>query len=585
MAASSSVSTGRWQLCLLIAGLSVAVSQPANAQSPRPVSPAFAMNGWQLHDYNMPKLEDAIRRARGYGVNFLIFSHEMFRSVEGFLASDDKLDPGRPPAWVNELRRGENFRLIPGWQSDLRKLGDLATQQQIPWYLWVHEFDDLPRRFLVGGRVNMEDPQLWVYLEQRYERLLRAMPGTAGFVLTLHESDLKVFRHGDVVSRHDVAGRVQRVSELLYRVLKRHGKQLIVRNFFYEPLEMEYFKRGVDPLPDDVIVMSKDTTHEFHPYYPWDPLHGKFGKKRQIIEIDLGIEKAWDWRGAYAQTDFIRRVALRARETGQAGLVGRARLFWDNPFADSHEVNLYAFARFLADPGLSVDKVLGEWAARRFPARAVPYVVSAMRRSEMINHRGRWHLEYWLTKEIGREWGDYAYIYSRVLQRSRFKWTGAPADRELEAKFYKPDAELLARAMAEKDAVVAEVRAARSDLRQAGRYLTAAQLAPLEEDFRFLLDAALLTREWLRAYLTHRLYVDSPTPAHKQSFEEAIARLEQHERTPGVTYGLNVETGRRHNIDGFVRELRRRVADVRAARVEDARILALTKTAADVANR
>ena len=25
------------------------------------------------------------------------------------------------------------------------------------------------------------------------------MPGTAGFVLTLHESDLKVFRHGDVV--------------------------------------------------------------------------------------------------------------------------------------------------------------------------------------------------------------------------------------------------------------------------------------------------------------------------------------------------------------------------------------------------
>ena len=64
-----------------------------------------------------------------------------------------------------------------------------------------------------------------------------------------------------------------------------------------------------------------------------------------------------------------------------------------------------------------------------------------------------------------------------------------------------------------------------------------------------------------------------------------MARLEQIERTPGVTYGLNVETGRRYNIDGFVRELRRRVADPRAARAEDARILALTSTAADVANR
>ena len=53
--------------------------------------------------------------------------------------------------------------------------------------------------------------------------------------------------------------------------------------------------------------------------------------------------------------------------------------------------------------------MLGRWAAARYPARAVPYIVSALKRSELINHRGRWHLEYWLHKEIGREWGDYAF--------------------------------------------------------------------------------------------------------------------------------------------------------------------------------
>ena len=211
--------------------------------------------------------------------------------------------------------------------------------------------------------------------------------------------------------------------------------------------------------------------------------------------------------------------------------------------------------------------------------------MSALKRSEFINHRGRWHLEYWLTKEIGREWGDYAYIYSRVLQRSRFKWTGAPEDRELEEKFYRPDAALYDRAMAEKDAVVAEVKAARGDLRQAARHCTAAQLAPLEEDFRFLLDAALMTREWLRAYLAHHLFLDRPTPAHRQLFEQAVARLEQHERTPGITYGLNPETGRRHHVDNFIRELRRRLANPRAAKEEDVRIRALTRAAADVANR
>ena len=99
-----------------------------------------------------------------------------------------------------------------------------------------------------------------------------------------------------------------------------------MRNFFYDPLEMEFFRDGIKNLPDDVIVMSKDTAHEFHPFYPWDPLHGQVGKKRQIVEIDLGVEKAWDGPGAYAQTDFIRRATLRARDTHLTGMVGRARL-------------------------------------------------------------------------------------------------------------------------------------------------------------------------------------------------------------------------------------------------------------------
>jgi hypothetical protein len=555
----------------------------AVAQQPKK-APAFALNGWQLHDYNIPKLEEAVRRAPEYGVNFLIFSHELFRSVEGFLASDDDANPASPPAHVRELATGEHFRIIPGWKSDLRRIGELATSKGIAHYLWVHEFDDLPRRFLKKGRVDMDDPGLFPYLERRYEALLRAMPGTAGFVLTLHESDLRVFRNGQVAGGGDVAERIRRVSRLLYDVLKRHGKQLIVRNFFYEPLEMEYFRRGIAGLPDDVIVMSKDTAHEFHPFYPWDPLHGQVGKKRQIIEIDLGVEKAWDWRGAYAQTDFIRRVALRGRETRQAGLVGRARLAWDNPFTDSHEVNLYAFARFLYDPDQSVDVVLRDWAGRRYPARAVPGIVAALKRTEAINHLGRWHLGYWFTKEIGREWHDYPYVYSRVLQRSRYKWTRDPADRALEDKLYHPDEATFARVIAEKDQVVAQVRAGQADLRQAGRHLTAAQIAPLQEDFRFLLDAALLQREWVRAYFGLRMFLDQPTPARRQQVEEALAKLELYERTPGVTYGLNVETGRRHNIDGFAREVRKRLGDRRAAQAEDARILEITRLAGDVAN-
>lgn len=162
------------------------------------------MNGWQLHDYNMPKLEMAVRRAPDYGVNFIILSHKFFRSVEGFLASDGSLDPAHPPANVKELHKGSHFELIPGWQADVCHIGELAKSNGISCYLWVHEFDDVPERFLKEKRVQMADPGLFPYLEERYERLLKAVPDCAGFVVTLHESDFKVFRDSEVSSQSAV---------------------------------------------------------------------------------------------------------------------------------------------------------------------------------------------------------------------------------------------------------------------------------------------------------------------------------------------------------------------------------------------
>ena len=551
----------------------------------------FTMIGWQLHDYNMPKLEEAVNRAPDYGVNFFIFSHEFFRSVEGFLASTDDANPTNPPAWVNDLQTGEYFHIIPHWQSDLRRIGDLATAKGIPYYLWVHEFDDVPKQFLKENttpgvvdpgfttapkramRVDMDNPELYTYLEQRYERLLAAVPDCAGFVLTLHESDYKLFSDGDVISTDDVPTRIRKVTMVIYNVLKRHHKQLILRDFFYEPWEMNDFKKALDGLPDDIIVMSKDTTHEFDPFYPWDPLHGETGKKRQIMEMDLGVEKALSSQGAYAQTDYIRRAILRARDKGLVGVVGRARLIWDHPFEDVHEVNLYAFARFMQNPDLSVGTVLDDWAAKRYPAEAVPYIVSALKRTEFINHAGRWPLGEWLTKGIGEEWGNYPYYFSRVVIRSRYKWTHDPADQALDEQMYHPSKATFQKLVAEKDEVIAQVRASQADLRQAARYLTPEQLAPLQEDFNFLLDATQLEREWVRAYFAQRMFMDKPTEESQMIVEDALAKMEQIEHTPGVTYGLDPVTGSRYHIDEFEQEMRWRLANRTRALAEDARIL------------
>src|ERR1041385_8818607 len=93
-------------------------------------APPFPMNGWQFHEHDFAKIEEAINRAPDYGVNFFIFSHEPFRSVEGFLASTDDADPARPPAWTKELFTPEYFRIERGWQTKLNNAGDLAPAKR-----------------------------------------------------------------------------------------------------------------------------------------------------------------------------------------------------------------------------------------------------------------------------------------------------------------------------------------------------------------------------------------------------------------------------------------------------------------------
>ncbi|HWC59162.1 MAG TPA: hypothetical protein VHC44_05650, partial [Verrucomicrobiae bacterium] len=143
------------------------------------------------------------------------------------------------------------------------------------------------------------------------------------------------------------------------------------------------------------------------------------------------------------------------------------------------------------------------------------------------------------------------------------------------------DPETFRKLVAEKDEVIAQVRASQADLRQAARYCTADQLAPLEEDFRFLQDAALLQREWIRAYFAQRMFMDKPTEESRMIVEDALQKMEQIERTPGVTYGLDPATGRRYHIDGFTLEMRWRMANRSRALAEDARILQDARTTVD----
>ena len=226
---------------------------------------------------------------------------------------------------------------------------------------------------------------------------------------------------------------------------------------------------------------------------------------------------------------------------------------------------------------MDVDTVFRDWAALHYPKEAVPYIASALKRTEFIQHHGRWFLGFWLTKSIGEEWGDYPYYFEHILLRSRYKWTQDPADKTLEQGLYSPDKALFAQLVDEKDQVIQQVRASLADVRNAARYLTPEQLAPLQEGFNYLLDTAELEREWTRAFFAERMWMKEPNEENAMIVKDALAKLEAMDALPGVNYGRDPRTGHRYNIDKFVLEMRWRMANRRRAQEEDARILEHTQ--------
>lgn len=530
------------QIHILLVAMLIAVV-PLRAQN------KFEINGWQLHEYNIPKLEEAIKRAPSYGVNTIVFSHELFRSVEGFLNSPER-------------------------QRDIRYLASLAEKQKLAHYFWVHEFDDIPAEFREPDkRVNFDHPGLFPYLRNRYERLIQTVPGTSGFILTFHECGNKVFKNSEVKTDKPVSERIYLISQLLYDVAKAHNKKLIIRNFLYEPKEVEYFNEAVKKLPKDILLMAKTEPHEFDPFYPADPNHGSFGGKREIIEIDLGIEEALNLHASYAQVDYIQKFVKRAKEKGMAGMIGRARFYWENPFEEQHEINLYAFSRFMQNPDLPADSVWFGWARKHYNSQAAPYIVSALKRTEYIHHHARYHLGAWFTKWVGEDWDAYKYYFNRPVLRSPFKWTHNPEEKALEQAFYHPDKALFEKLVAEKDQIIAMTQQSIADLQLACRYVDAAKLNPLMNGFRCLLEACNMQKQWVRAYFGMRIYMDNATDENSLIVEDALQKIELMNRTYTTPWAQTPYRDNRVYVDQFVLEMRWRMKNRSRSIEEDKRLM------------
>lgn len=366
---------------------------------------------WQFHDYNWDYISKAIPMAARAGMNRIQLSHNIIMDAEEL--------------WERE---GQEARL-----KFVRDSVDLAHKNGLKVDIWTHELSGVPKEFMDADGKCVLSPRLWSWVEQKYEKLFDLVPGLDGVVLTFCEVDIPVYDDEKVACEQPQMQRIARLGEVVAGVCERNGAAIIIRTFVHEPQQLAWIGEAVQVLGEtlkdkkNAVVMTKCVPHDWHPYYPYDPLLGKSAGLPQIVEIDLGDEYSGLSWVPHCQVDYVRRCLKYAREKGVIGAVARVERLKDHALGTPNEVNIHAYSRLVRDSSISNAALWSEWAEAKYGAAAAPGVVRALERTFDINNMTFFPLQAWVMDHS--KIGNWEYAKKHVVTYERYsvrRWIPSP---------------------------------------------------------------------------------------------------------------------------------------------------------------
>jgi len=467
--------------------------------TPTPSSNAFTV-GWILLKDDMDYLCRAIERAAGYGVDHLQLSHEIIHHADQLFSRE-------------------------GLADKIRALARLGHAHRMRVYIWTHELRRVPSCFVRNGKVQLDESQLWRWLEDRYEEVFRLIPEIDGLVLTFHETDVSVYDDGKVVSRLDKPQRVARLINTINRVCRKHRKELIVRTFVYWPGELADVVKGIDAADPDVAVMSKEVPHDWQPNYPDNPAIGAFPHRRQIIEFDLGHEYYGQNLVPYLVPAYLKRRLAYQRGKGAAGAAARISRDGHSALGTAGELNLAAFQRFCRDPDADEQATWQAVVAERYGQAVADELADLLRRTPDVVERTLLTQDFYFLNDHSRVPGlDYAERH--IATHSIAKWIPTPEQRRREQALAEPTIDVYRAVLAEKDQAVALAERLLEELRGLASRMKSSDFDPLRAELTRLRDLARLYRIVADAYFAYQVHRRHPDQITRSAVEKKLAQMQ-----------------------------------------------------------
>ncbi len=467
----------------------------------------FEIRGWDIERFDPDYVLDMIRRAHEAGMNTISLSHEIVMNAEEIL-------------W--------------DWHryKHLRRFCETAHDLGMTCYLWNHQINNPPESCIIPGgsaderdRLNLDDPELWEWLAERYARVVERVPSLDGIILSLTESQWQVHRDNVVITNMPQHERMANVISAVHAGLAPVGKRLIVRDFLRSPREMESFQRAMELVPDDVWVFTKCVPNDWQYRYPPHPLLGKVAPHKQIMELDAATEMGNSM--PFVAPEYLQEQLRIARDKGLIGAIARC----DDGFRSNRglpgEGNVYAYSVLLHNPDEDCDRIWRDWCRMRFGTTGGPLAENVLRRSFDMVTRIKYTLGFW----TGNAAPPVAYTDSHLINHSTAIWSDDPAYAETDRFLKESGPETIKTVVEEKLEAQRIAEQCVADLDAQMEALDPADYVMLRIHYIRGINQAIVGRLWARAYFALRWYrnthSDVALAETRSALEECRAFVEQ----------------------------------------------------------
>ncbi|MCD6294961.1 MAG: hypothetical protein J7M20_08620, partial [Deltaproteobacteria bacterium] len=226
-------------------------------------------------------------------------------------------------------------------------------------YVWCHEFSGISK--IQPIIYTTPNAKVWKGRKEAYKKALKEIiPDVDGIILMFGSAPVTPW---STISTAPQAYRIQKIVEYIGGyVTKDLNKELFIRTFVHNPLEVPWHSMGLKSVKDvEFTGMHKGPVQDWEPYNPHHPCIGNIGNHPCVEELDVAGEYYGLAILPFCAPGYYRYRLNHLWKNNGEGAVMRVERGTNSAFNTPNEINVYAVSQFINDRNKPIEEIWDEF--------------------------------------------------------------------------------------------------------------------------------------------------------------------------------------------------------------------------------